>query len=291
MNELLQWIAIIAVAPLLQGAMKTLRARLAGRPGPPVWQAYRDVRKLWSKEALVAEDTSVIALVAPGIILGVALVFAAIVPHVFGSTGFWNPVDVIAMVFLLALGRFFTVLAGLDTRSGFAAMAVSREMTFAALTEAPLILALLGAALTSTSNLSDLHSGATGLTGVLSAGAVLLILLSETARVPVDNQETHYELTMIHEGLVLEYGGWHLALLNYAAYVRQSSFFIVAALLLPGSGLVTLLWIAAFMVIMPLIETMYAKMRLFEVPQIFASAFVLAAASLAIRIVGMGRLW
>lgn len=291
MTALLQWVAILALAPLVQSAIKLARARLQSRPGPSLWQCYRDLRKLWSKQALAAEDTSPIVLASPGVVLGVAVMFAAVVPQIFGSSRFSHLVDIIALVFLLALGRFFTVLAGLDSRNGFSAMAVSREMTFAALTEAPLMLALLGASLTYTSALSDLHSAATGLTGVFSACALLLVLLSETARIPVDNQETHYELTMIHEGLMLEFSGWHLAVLNYAAYVRQLAFFVLAAALLPGSGAVTIVWVAGFIAIMPLIETANAKMRLFEVPQIFASAFVLAAAGLAIRIVGMGRLW
>jgi formate hydrogenlyase subunit 4 len=291
MNNLTQWVLILALAPLVQGVIKTMRARLSGRPGPRIWQCYHDLRKLWSKEAIVAENTSAIVLMAPGVVLGVAVIFAGVVPQIFGSSQFSDLVDVIALIFMLALGRFFTVLAGLDTRSGFAGMAASREMTFAALTEAPLILALLGASLRHTSSLADLHTDAVGLSGVLSACAVLLVLLSETARIPVDNQETHYELTMIHEGLVLEYSGWHLAILNYGTYVRQAAFFVLAASLLPGSGAFTLLWVAAFIATMPLIETVYAKMRLFEVPQIFASAFVLSAASLAIRIVGIGRLW
>jgi len=291
MNAWIQCLLVLALGPLVQGIVKAMRARLQGRPGPPVWQCYRDLRKLFSKEALVAEGSSAIVLIAPGVVLGVAVVFAAAVPQVFGSSRFSEVIDIVGLVLLLALGRFITVLAGLDTRSGFTAMAVSRELTFAALTEAPLLLALLGASLSHTSSLSDLHHGATGLTGVLSAGAVLLVLLSETARLPVDNQETHYELTMIHEGLILEYGGWQLAILTYSAYVRQLAYFVLAADLLPGSGLATLVWILGFIAIMPVIETVNAKMRMFEVPQIFASAFVLAAAGLAIRVVGMGRLW
>jgi formate hydrogenlyase subunit 4 len=284
MSGVLQFIGLVALAPLLQGLLRSLRAKLQGRPGPAPYQPYRDLRKLWSKEALVPAATSPLVVATPGIVLGVALTFAALVPPIAGGGS--TAVNAVAMALLLALSRFVLVLAALDARSGFAAMAGSREMTFASLTEAPLILALLSAVVSPSPD--AVSAAETPVAGVLAAGALLLVMLSETARIPVDNQETHYELTMIHEGLVLEYSGWELALLQLAAFVRQAAFFVLAARMLPGTSWLTLLYIAAFTIMIPLAERIYAKMRLFEVPQLFASATVLALASIGLRIAGLG---
>jgi formate hydrogenlyase subunit 4 len=285
MNGILQFACLVAWAPLLQGLLRSLRAKLQGRPGPSPLQPYRDLRKLWSKEALVPSATSVLVIAAPGLVLGVALTFAALVPPITvgGST---TAVNAVAMALLLGLSRFVLVLAALDARSGFTGMAASREMTFASLTEAPLILALLSGAVSPSPE--AVSAAETPVAGVLAAGALLLVMLSETARIPVDNQETHYELTMIHEGLILEYSGWQLALLQVAAYVRQAAFFVLAARMLPGTSWLTLLYVAAFALMIPLAERIYAKMRLFEVPQLFASATVLALASIGLRIAGLG---
>jgi formate hydrogenlyase subunit 4 len=233
---------------------------------------------------LVPAGTSVLVIAAPGLVLGVALTFAALVPPIAGGGS--TAVNAVAMALLLALSRFALVLAALDVRSGFTAMAASREMTFASLTEAPLILALLSGAVSPSPE--AISAGDTPVAGVLAAGALLLVMLSETARIPVDNQETHYELTMIHEGLILEYSGWQLAFLQFAAYVRQAAFFVLAARMLPGTSWLTLLYVAAFVLMIPLVERIYAKMRLFEVPQLFASATVLALASIGLRIAGLG---
>lgn len=267
--QTLQILLLIGAAPLLQGVLRRLRARLQSKPGPSVFQPYRDLRKLWYRQAVLARR-SLVLLAAPGVALGVALAFVAIVPVKNGAP--WTA-DAVAIALLLALGRFVLVLAALDTRSAFEGMAVGREIAFAALTEAPLILALLAAG--------------NAVSGALSAGALLLVMLWETARVPVDNQATHYELTMIHEGLVLEFSGWQLAMLQYAAYLRQAAFFVLLAVLLPGTGLMEAAWIVVAIVLIPCIETAYAKLRLFEVPQLFASALVLSIASIGLRIAGV----
>jgi formate hydrogenlyase subunit 4 len=260
----LQAVLLVALAPLLQGAMVTLRARLQGRPGPSPFQPYRDLRKTWSKAALNAGGPLLVAV--PGIVLGVALTFAAMLPPLFGPQP--AAIDAVALALLLAASRFALVLAALDTRSSFAAMAASREMTFSSLTEAPLIVALVAGG------------------GVLAAAALLLVMLAETARIPVDNSETHYELTMVHEGLVLECAGWQLALVQAAAYVRQASFLVLAALLLPPAHVPVLAWFVAIVVLLPLVERAFAKMRLFDVPQLFASATVLALASVGAYLAG-----
>lgn len=286
MLVVLQTIVIVALAPLFHGAMKQLRARLQGRPGPNVVQPYRDLAKLWSKEALLPEGTAIVTLCAPGLTLGVALTFAAALPLTAHAV---PALDVVALAFLLALGRFALGLAALDTRSAFTGMAASREMTFASLVEPTLLLALLGGALLGHgSALASLLNVVFGPASLLAFAAFFLVMLLETARVPLDNQETHYELTMMHEGLTLEYSGWQLALVNLGSHVRQLSFFVLAAMLAwPGAGI--LAWssvIVALGVVMALVETLFAKLRLFEVPQVLTTAFILAATSLALRIFG-----
>ncbi len=275
MTHTLQVIVLLAIAPALQGVLAALRARLSGRPGPPVIQPYRTLRKLLNKEALVPAHTSIVPLLAPGVALGSTVTLAILVPPI--AHGRLSISSVLAIAFTLALGRFVLVVAALDTRSAFAGMAASREMLFASLTEAPLILAL------ATSQLgSDLFGS------LLASAGFLIIILAETARMPVDNQETHYELTMIHEGMLLEYGGPPLAALTYASYVRQAALFVLAALLLPGGALVACGAVVTIAVIVPVIERSFAKMRLFEVPTLFVAALILTLASIAIRIVGVG---
>lgn len=284
MLVLTQMLVIAVLAPALQGALKQLRARLQGRPGPNIVQPYRDLAKLWSKEALLPDGTTIVTLCAPGLALGVALTFAAALPlteHVVPV------VDVVALAFLLALGRFALSLAALDTRSAFAGMAASREMTFASLVEPTLLLALLGGAILGRGTaLESLLGTIFGPASMLAFAAFFLVMLLETARIPLDNQETHYELTMMHEGLTLEYSGWQLALVVLGSHVRQLSFFVLAAmLLLPGAGIFA--WCAVIIglvVAIALVETLFAKLRLFEVPQVLTTAFILAATSLALRI-------
>ena len=274
--HLAQIAVVLAVAPLLQGVIKSLRARLQGRPGPSPLQPYRDLRKLARKGIVLPHEVSLVFLAAPGLYAGSALVLAYLVPTI-GSRA---PLDAIAIALVLAFGRFALVLAALDARSSFEGMAASREATFAALGEAPLVLALVSTAL----------PGATSLGALFTAAAIFIVNLSETARIPIDNQETHYELTMIHEGLALEYSGRHLALVQYAAAVRQAALLVLAAMLLPGSGGSTFAWFCALVLATAIVERTFAKLRLFEVPSLFALATLLAFFGIAVRLTGV-NLW
>ena len=232
-------------------------------------------------------NTSPIALCAPGVVLGVALTFAAALPLFAPKAE--SAVDIVALAFLLAIGRFALSLAALDTRSAFAGMAASREMTFGSLVEPALLVALLGAAaLGAGTQMPALLALPFGAAGALAVGAFFLVILAETGRIPIDNQETHYELTMIHEGLTLEYSGWHLALVQYAAQIKQLAFFALATLLLPGDTIwIHLLWIVALLFAIAVVETVFARLRLFEVPQLIAAAFILAVTSIGLRTLGI----
>jgi len=271
MMHLIQIALMLTLGPLVQGVMATLHARLVGRPGPPPLQPYRNLRKLWRKEALVPAGASPLFLAAPGIALGASITLSTLVPPLGAQP---RTVDAIAIALTLALWRFALVLAALDTRSTFEGMAASREVTFGSLTEAPLILALASLAF---------GSGA-ALASILASAGLLIVCLSETARIPVDNQETHYELTMIHEGLVLEYSGWHLAMLQYASWLRQLSLLLLAAMILPGGAIATLAWLLLFIIAIPLVERLVAKMRFFEVPVLFATATILALTSVVMHV-------
>jgi formate hydrogenlyase subunit 4 len=289
MTALLQLLLVVALAPLIHGAMKRLRANLQGRPGPSPLQPYRDIRKLWRKEALLPTDSSVIARIAPGVSIGVAVTFAVALP-VVSQVQQGGVIDVIALAFLLGIERFVLALAALGTRSAFAAMASSREMTFGSLIEPALLVALLGgAALSGDTSLSLLLGQRFGLASALAFAAFFLVMLAETSRIPIDNQETHYELTMIHEGLELEYSGWMLAMLQLASQIRQVCFMVLASMLLPGglSLWTHLPWIIAVMIAVTIVETLFAKVRLFEVPQLLGSAFILAATSVGLRLIGV----
>jgi formate hydrogenlyase subunit 4 len=287
MLAILQILIVATLAPLVHGIMKRLRANLQGRPGPSVIQPYRDLAKLWVKEAMLPRKTSPIALLAPGIAFGVALTFAAALPLVAQRRV--SPVDIIALAFLLALGRFASSLAALDMRSAFTGMAASRDMTFASLVEPVLLVALLGAAATGGGpTLSALVSLPFGMAGALAFAAFFLVVLAETGRIPIDNQETHYELTMIHEGLGLEYSGWQLALVQFAGHIKQLCFLVLATLLLPGGALwAHLLWVAALLIVISIVETAFARLRLFEIPQLIATAFLLSLTSIALRVFGV----
>lgn len=276
----IQVLLIAACAPLLHGIMKRLRAHLQHRPGPAIAQPYRDLRKLWNKEAVLPVGVSWITVCAPGISMGVALTLAAAVPLTVQPPAV---LDVIALTLVLALGRWMLALAALDTRSEFTAMAASREMTLSALTEPALLLALLGARMAGSSFL--IPHGNLSIAGLVALAALLIVTIAETARVPVDNQETHYELTMIHEGQLLEYSGWHLALLNHASYVRQFAFLTIAAGLIAPSPLGALLGAGALAVFITFIENAFARLRLFEIPQLLTTGILLAAISVAVRIV------
>jgi formate hydrogenlyase subunit 4 len=277
---IVQVLLISVCAPLMHGAMKSLRARLQGRPGPSVWQPYRDLRKLWGKDAVLPEGVSWIVACAPGVSLGVALTLATAVPLVAGPPVF---IDVVALTLVLALGRWVVAVSALDTRSGFAGMAASREMTLSALTEPALLLALLGARVSGGSFLvPHANVSVAGLVALLAFG---IVTIAETARIPIDNQETHYELTMIHEGQLLEYSGWHLALLNLAGYVRQFAFLTIAAGLVAPGPVAAIAGAVALAIFITFIENAFARLRLFEIPQLLTTGILLAAASVGARLV------
>ncbi len=264
LTETANVVAAIASAPLLNGLIKAAKARLQNRRGPRLLQGYFDIIKWLHKDAVVSPTTSWIFAAAPYVYL--AATVAATV-QLFSM-------DFIVMIYLLASGRFFLVLASLDAGSAFGGMGGAREMFIAALVEPALLLAAATLALPAQSTQMALlaataESGSLQLTQLLAAIAFYLVLVAETGRIPVDNPDTHLELTMIHEGMILEYSGHRLALIHLAAALKQLLFIVLFCQLFLPWGHAAWLAVKVMLValLLALTETSTNKMRLFKVPE------------------------
>ncbi|SMC82527.1 respiratory chain complex I subunit 1 family protein [Sporomusa malonica] len=276
---------IMVCAPLVAGIIKTAKAGLQNRRGPLILQPYYDILKLLQKDSVQSPTTSWIFTLAPYVYFAGAFGAAALLP-----AG-----DLFALIYLLAAGRFFLALASLDAGSAFGGMGGSREMFINVLVEPMLLLAMLTVAGQAGSTGLAAMSGAAAsaplsLPYIFSASAFLILLLAETGRIPIDNPDTHLELTMIHEGMVLEYSGRWLGLIFWASAIKQLVFIILFITLFlpwqPGgvSPATTLLWTAGKVVFAALllatIETSTNKMRLFKVPGFIGVAGMLALLAL-----------
>jgi formate hydrogenlyase subunit 4 len=286
--------ALVAIAPLVNNLIKTFKARFQRRTGPPLLQGYRDLRKLLIKESIHATPTSAVFRLAPVISLVTACLAAATFPVVLtGSlvaTG-----DIVVALYLLALGRFFTALAGLDAASAFGGLGSSRDVSIAAIAEPVAVIAILVLAAgvgTSTDGTALAGGGADLLAPwrLLAAAAFFLIVLAECARVPVDNPATHLELTMVHEAMLLEYSGAELATATAAAQVKQTVLLSMLAVVFFPIGIATtadptalaiaaasfLAKLIALAALIAIVESSVAKLRLFRVPDFIGVALGLA---------------
>ncbi len=290
----------LLLAPLLVGAIQAAKAYLQGRRGPSPLQPYRDLRRLWGKSGVDPEPSTLVYLLAPCVVAASALLILPMIP-IAGRSPAW-PIgnDAIVLVGLLALARFSLALSSWDTGSGFALMASARDLTIAVVGEALLLLALLLVAATAAS--TDLVSISTATAGSAiwsepghwcAAVAFGLALLVETGRQPIDNPDTHLELTMIHEGPLLEYGGRDLALLQWTAAARHWIFLLLgAAIFLPHSGgfaaqlAWTALWVLVLVGTLALLETAQAKMRILRVPALLGAGCLLALIGLVSMLAG-----
>ena len=285
----------LLAAPLLPGAIQSLKARLQGRRGPSPLQPYRELRRLWGKSIVDPEPTTIVYRLAPCVFAAATGLAILLVP-IGGIAGGWGlGDDALVLVGLLALGRFALALASWDTGAGFGLMGVSRELTLAVAAEALLVLAIVLAAVPAGSTGLAAMSAAAGGSGIWSepahwcgAAAFGLVLLFETGRQPIDNPDTHLELTMIHEGPLLEYAGRDLALLQWAAAARHWIVLVLAAeLFLPhgggfGAQLAFLaVGVGALCLGLALTETAQAKMRVLRAPALLAGGCLLALVGLA----------
>lgn len=281
---------VLLLAPLIAGIIKKTKARLQNRRGPNLFQVYFDVIKLLKKDSVVSTTASWIFNIAPYIYFASAVAAAALVPIlIMEGSGFG---DIFTLIYLLALGRFFLVLASLDGGSAFGGMGGAREMFIAILVEPALLLAMLTVAFKAqTTNLAVMTNQAANsplsLAYVFAAIAFFIVLIAETGRIPVDNPDTHLELTMIHEGMILEYSGRKLALIFLAAAVKQLIMILLFILLfLPGKifGSAIFLGIVCKVLLVAIgigiAETSTNKLRLFKVPNFLAVSCLLSLLAL-----------
>jgi formate hydrogenlyase subunit 4 len=294
-----QTIVLLAVSPFIVGLIRKVKARLQVRRGASVFQPYADLAKLFRKQPVVSTTTSWIFTATPYIVFASTLAAGLLVPVFLSSTPLNFAGNIIALVYLLALGTFFLMLAGLDAGSAFGGMGSSREAIVASLTEPAMILSIFAIALTAGStNLSTIVHKTALLEGIvidptphlMALAALFIVAIAETGRVPVDNPATHLELTMIHEAMILEYSGRYLALVEWAAGLKLVVFLtLIANVFAPwgiatsleptalGIGLATyLVKVSALAVLIGVIESMFAKLRLFRVTDLLGVAFILA---------------
>lgn len=300
---LLQLVLYILVAPFLSGLITKIKNNLRMRQGQSVFQPYYNLAKLFKKEEVISETASWIFKVAPFIVISSSLTGALLIPLFILPNSAQYLGDFLVLIFILALGRFFLALAALDTGSAFGGMGSSREMFISSLVEPALCLVVFAIFLqfgsTNISSFSGIH--AVSLSSFIAAISLFLITLAETSRIPVDNQETHLELTMVHEAMVLEYSGRRLALIELASYIKQTIwFFLIAQIVFPiafpsfsnlAQFIFWLSWyftrIIIIVIAVALVEVSVAKMRLFRVADFLGFAFVLALASVVCAILGI----
>lgn len=298
----LQLVLLLAVSPLVSGFIKKMKARLQTRRGPGLLQPYRDLYKLLRKGMVMPATSSWLFAATPYVVFLTAITAGLMIPMISAEAPLGLFGGVLAVVYLLGLGRFLLALAGLDTGSSFGGLGSSREMTISALAEPAMMLAIFTVAIGANStSLSEMVKTAIGQqwhflapSQMLAFAALFLVLIAETGRIPVDNPATHLELTMIHEAMILEYSGPYLALIEWGAAIKQLllmmllincfwPFGLAAGWSVPGAltGLgYLLLKLAALSFAIVLVETTNAKMRLFRVPELLAVAFTLGALSL-----------
>jgi formate hydrogenlyase subunit 4 len=304
-----QMLLVLAVAPLVLGVTRKVKARLLRRRGASVLQPYRDLWKLMHKEAVLAFNASWIYRTAPYTIFAVTWVAAALVPTYATGLMFSWSADLIAIVALMATGRFALALAGMDVGTAFGGIGSSREMLIASLAEpAMLLIVFTVALLVGTTQLSaiaaQLIDAPVGIRVSLGLAlfAFVFVAVAENARIPIDNPATHLELTMVHEAMVLEYSGRHLAMIEAAAALKLVLYFsLLACLFVPfglatgnqslaalALGLATYVGkILTFAILLPVGETTVAKMRVFRYPVFLGGAF--AASALAVFLLFVSR--
>jgi formate hydrogenlyase subunit 4 len=305
-----QMLLVIAVAPLLAGLVRALKARLTRRRGPSIFQPYRDLLRLLRKEATLAENASWLFRAAPYVIFSTTWIAAALVPTFATGLMFSWSADLIAIVALLGAARFFLALAAMDVGTAFGGIGASREVMIAALAEPALIMIVFTLALIAGSTQLSTVAGymaspAVGLRVSLALALIALVMvaLAENARMPIDNPATHLELTMVHEAMVLEYSGRHLALIELAAALKLVVYVsLIACVFLPWSiapaasglsalavGAVAYLGkLASSGAALALFESSVAKLRVFRAPDFIGAALMLGLLAVLLRFVSQG---
>ena len=293
-----QMALVLALAPLLTGFVRKVKARLTRRQGAPIIQPYRDLLRLLRKEVVLAQNASWLFRSAPYLIFATIWVAAALVPTFATGLYFSWTADLIALVALLGSARFYQALAGMDVGTSFGGIGSSREVMIASFAEPAMLLTVFTVALvagsTQLSTVAEVMSSSrVGLRVSLGMAlfAMIMVAIAENARVPVDNPATHLELTMVHEAMILEYSGRHLALIEFAASLKLLLYCsLIACIFMPWSlasaeagpvaylvgGVVYLGKLVLLGFALAVFETAIAKMRVFRVPQFLGAALMLS---------------
>lgn len=301
MRTFVLWIIQLLLIPLLSpffiGVTRKMKAQLQNRKGASPFQPYRDLIKLLRKDEIISRDASWVFRFTPHLVFATTVLIGACIPLV--STALTNPFtgDFLTVIYLIALGTFFLALAGMDTGSAFGGFGSSREMMVAALTEGGLLMSLLTLALVSrTTHLSAMAAAVSSLSFyelppvLLAFAGFFIALLAETCRYPFDNPATHLELTMIHEAMILEYSGKRLAIIEWAAANKYLLFIALGAnLFFPwgladslaagdilGSLLLFIVKCLLFSAAVALIESSIAKFRIFRLPDLLFTSFIIS---------------
>jgi len=305
LSQLLQLAVALLLAPALVGWVNQCRAWLANRSAPPLLTPYRTIRKLFHKDAVVAENASAVFRLTPYVVFGAMALAAAIVPSLATDLPFASAADAIALVGLFALARVFIALAAMDIGTAFGSLGARREMFVGFLAEPALLMVLFTASLISGStslptiveNLA--HREIAIYPSLAFAGvAFTMVSLAENARIPIDNPATHLELTMIHEAMLLEYSARHLALLEWAAALKLFNYSCIGlALFFPfgiaeagdwlamiGAAPVLIFKLAIGGVALAFVETLSAKLRIFRAPEFLGTAFLLAVLAMLVNL-------
>jgi len=302
-----QMLLVLLLAPLLTGFIRKVKARLLRRRGPPLLQPYRDLVRLMRKDVVLADNASWLFRVIPYLMFAGTWVAASLVPTFGNGLLFSWSADLIAIIALLGSARFFQALAGMDVGTAFGGIGSSREVMIASLAEPAILITVFSVAMiagsTQLSNVAEfMGSDAVGLRVSLGMAfvALTIVALAENARIPVDNPATHLELTMVHEAMVLEYSGRHLALIDLSSQLKLLLYVsLIACVFLPWGtatadasvaalafgALLYLGKLAVLGFLLAVFETSIAKMRVFRIPEFLGAALMLALLATLLRFV------
>ena len=308
--QLGQLLLVLALAPLLTGYVRKLKARLLRRQGPDLIQPYRDLHKLLRKEVVLADNASWVFRAAPYVIFATTWVAAALVPTFATGLAFSSAADLIAVVALLGSARFMLALAGLDVGTSFGGIGSSREMMIASLAEPALLmiaftLSLLAGSTQLSSVATFMQGAGVGLrvSAALALVGLVMVAIAENARIPVDNPATHLELTMVHEAMILEYSGRHLAVIEAASSLKLLLYLsVIGCVFTPWGVAVAGQDFAAYAISVPVyvlklavggfvlavFETVIAKMRVFRVSEFLGAALMLGLLAALLLFVSRG---
>jgi formate hydrogenlyase subunit 4 len=293
---ILQIVVIVGLSPLVKGFINKMEARLQCRRGPSLFQPYYNLVKLLQKDAVVSETASWIFVATPYVTFVSILIIALLVPVLSSTVPLNFTGDIILIIYLFALGRFFLALSSLDTGSAFGGMGGSREMAISSMAEPAMMLSIFTVSLTvGSTNLSNITGTLLNYKSLnpslfLAFSALVIVIIAETGRIPVDNPFTHLELTMIHEGMILEFSGRYLALIEWASSMKLlllltilvNTFLpwgIATGFSFPGliiSFALYLVKIGFFAFAIVILESSFAKVRLFRIPNLLGTSFILS---------------